>query len=170
MTNFKARELPSYPKREQAQIPACEACGAFTPECVVPEGGGTLALCWLCAHAHVDHGCPLGSCAVHECECLPEDIYPAKVLADRRAASCAIEERERNAIESMWRAAGESEAAISARLTDLSKNRLRLPPNCCTVCGDGTSPGRERCDGCERRKPAKPSYPAGRNVRLRGKY
>lgn len=27
---------------------------------------------------------------------------------------------------------------------------LRMPPNSCTKCGDGTEPGHELCDGCER--------------------
>jgi hypothetical protein len=82
--NRKAREMPPFQQQPAAAIPACEACGAFQPECLVPDGEGSLALCWLCAHAHVDHGCELGRCAVHECECLPEAIYPEKVLAARR--------------------------------------------------------------------------------------
>ncbi len=81
----KAREMPRFPKREPAPIPACEACGAFQPDCLVPDGEGALAMCWPCAHAHVDHGTELGKCAVHECECLPEAVYPEKVLAARRA-------------------------------------------------------------------------------------
>jgi len=76
--------MPPFQQQPAAVIPACEACGAFQPECLVPDGEGSLALCWLCAHAHVDHGCELGRCAVHECECLPEAIYPEKVLAARR--------------------------------------------------------------------------------------
>jgi len=82
--------MPLFPKQQPAAaIPACEACGALQPECVVPDGEGTLALCWPCAHAHVDHGCELGRCAVHECECLPTEIYPKnsayyKVIANRR--------------------------------------------------------------------------------------
>jgi hypothetical protein len=80
----KAREMPRFPKREPAPIPACEACGAFQPDCLTPDGEGALAMCWPCAHAHVDHGCELGKCAVHECDCLPEAIYPEKVLASRR--------------------------------------------------------------------------------------
>lgn len=79
--------MPQFVKRGPAPLPACEACGAFQPECVVPNGDGTLSLCWLCAHAHVDHGAALSVCVVHECECLPEAIYPEKVLATRRERS-----------------------------------------------------------------------------------
>lgn len=82
---LKGREMPRYtmPVRSPVKIPACEGCGAFTPECVVPNGAGTLALCWLCAHAYVDHQCELSKCAVHECECLPEAIYPESVIKRR---------------------------------------------------------------------------------------
>ncbi len=76
-----------FPTREAAPIPACEGCGAFQPECLVPNGAGALAMCWPCAHAHVDHEMPLGRCAVHECACAERDIYPQRVLEERRLAA-----------------------------------------------------------------------------------
>ena len=81
----KARELPPFPIKPPPEIPACAGCGAFQPQCLVPDGEGALAMCWLCAHAHVDHGCALDATAVHECECLPEAIFPERLIKERRA-------------------------------------------------------------------------------------
>lgn len=50
----------------------------------MPAGNGTLAMCWCCAHAFVDHRVKLELCPVHECECLPEAIYPERVIKARR--------------------------------------------------------------------------------------
>lgn len=79
------RHIPSI-HPAPAAIDACEACGAFNAECLVPDDSdGAMALCWPCAHAHVDHGVELAAAGAHECECMPEAIYPEKVLAARRA-------------------------------------------------------------------------------------
>lgn len=80
----KAREMPCCPKREPTAIPACEACGAFQPECLVPDREGAIAMCWPCAHAFVDHGTHISRCVIFECECPPESVYPERVLAARR--------------------------------------------------------------------------------------
>lgn len=80
----KSREMPRFPVPQPQPLPACVGCGAFQPECLVPDGEGALAMCWLCAHAHVDHQCALSTCADHECECLPEAIYPERVIQARR--------------------------------------------------------------------------------------
>jgi hypothetical protein len=69
----------TFSKREPVVIP-CVACGA-KPNSDVPDGAGTLPLCWACAHAHVDHELALSRCAVHACDCAAANIYPAKVIA-----------------------------------------------------------------------------------------
>jgi hypothetical protein len=61
--------------RELVTISCCEACGA-RPNCEVPNGDGTLSLCWPCAHAHADHELPLLQVAVFKCNCAAADIYP----------------------------------------------------------------------------------------------
>lgn len=69
---MKSRKLPRYHAPARGESPACAACRAFVPECVY-QG---RALCWLCAHHIVDHGCSLHAAPMGECECLPEAIYP----------------------------------------------------------------------------------------------
>ena len=72
-------------------VPACAGCGAFQPDCLVPHGEGAIAMCWMCAHAHVDHGCALDDTAKHECECLPEAIFPERVIKARRERAAVTE-------------------------------------------------------------------------------
>lgn len=80
----RSRELPWFSQPVIKAMPACVGCGAFRPECLVPDDSGALPMCWLCAHAHVDHECALSECVTHRCECLPEAIYPERVLQKRR--------------------------------------------------------------------------------------
>lgn len=70
--------------------PACQACKAFAPECLVPHGHGALACCWECTHHLVVHEISPKQCARAECECSPEEIYPKAVLERRRALREAV--------------------------------------------------------------------------------
>ena len=54
----------------------CFACKDFLAECYVPIGEGSAQMCWLCAHAVVEHDCPPHEASTHECECLPHQVYP----------------------------------------------------------------------------------------------
>lgn len=57
--------------------PACELCNVMAPECELPVGDGSKAVCWLCAHDATEHAD--GS----KCECEPAAVYPAHVIARR---------------------------------------------------------------------------------------
>lgn len=63
----------------------CVACEAFQAECHAPVGEGSAPMCWLCAHHVVDHGVAPHEAATAECECAPEQVYPARVLQQRAA-------------------------------------------------------------------------------------
>lgn len=56
----------------------CVACKGFRAECVVPVGKASAAMCWLCAHHVVDHGCEPYRAMTAECECLPHQVYPGR--------------------------------------------------------------------------------------------
>lgn len=73
--------------------PSCPACRTFAPECVIPgemlnQPGAGVPMCWLCAHAVIEHGGTLDDAheRVAACKCSAHDIYPADVIA-RRAAT-----------------------------------------------------------------------------------
>ena len=70
----------------------CACCQAFAPDCLLPIGEGCVPACWLCAHAVAEHGCAPGDAMTHECECDPNEIYPARredLRKRRRAESDA---------------------------------------------------------------------------------
>lgn len=73
---MKARDLPRAVQPKPVEPPVCAACKVFRPDCIVPYGDGAVECCWLCAHAIVEHDCPLEKAVTHECECLPTEIYP----------------------------------------------------------------------------------------------
>lgn len=82
---MKSRKLQPLPDAVRSPpIKTCIACKAFRAECEVPYDNGTWPMCWLCAHQVVDHGTMLFEAVTAECECLPEAIYPASVIALRR--------------------------------------------------------------------------------------
>lgn len=64
----------------------CTACRAFVAECQTPIGEGSAPTCWLCAHHIVEHGRALEDAMHGQCECLPEDVYPASVITRQRLA------------------------------------------------------------------------------------
>ena len=66
------------PERVEPKHKVCVACTAFKAECYVPVGESLVQMCWLCAHAVVEHDCPLHEAMTHECDCKPEDIYPGR--------------------------------------------------------------------------------------------
>jgi hypothetical protein len=59
--------------------PPCESCGTFRAACEAPVGDGARWLCWVCAHHVVMHGAEVGQTISAECECTPDEIYPADV-------------------------------------------------------------------------------------------
>ncbi len=63
--------------------PACTACKSFAPECLVPVGDGAVPMCWLCAHHVIEHDTAVEHAHAAECECVPTEIYPSRVLAAR---------------------------------------------------------------------------------------
>lgn len=67
-----------------------------------------------------------------------------------------------------WTAEDEEQAEAYA--DEVQARRLKMPPNSCTHCGDGTEPGHELCTGCEKRRAeiARPRFPEMRNVRYAG--
>lgn len=73
---MRSADLPRY------QSPSCTNCRTMMPECFAPWGDGTLALCWLCAHALLEHGATLGA-PLEDCSCSPADVYPPDVQAAR---------------------------------------------------------------------------------------
>lgn len=77
-------------KEPPTQKPACPGCGAFEPECLVPDGDGVVALCWTCAHDLVEHGRPVGHGPGSACGCSREQIFPADVIAARRDPDVAV--------------------------------------------------------------------------------
>lgn len=82
---MKARHLPAIKLvKKPIAVPVCEACKEFRPDCEVPDGDGTIRMCWLCAHQFIDHELPLEQCMGGQCECLPEAVYPESVIAARR--------------------------------------------------------------------------------------
>lgn len=85
---MKSYQLKPLPKQVQRVIPTtqvCKSCRAFKAECEVPYDEGTWPMCWLCAHQIVDHGVSLYEATEAQCECLPEAMYPASVIASRKA-------------------------------------------------------------------------------------
>lgn len=60
---------------------ACASCRAFRAEVVCPVGDGAADLCYLCAHHVAVHEVSLGGAPSAECECGPEEVYPADVRA-----------------------------------------------------------------------------------------
>ncbi len=64
------------PPRVEPEWKLCAACNAFRAECYVPIGEGSAQMCWLCAHAVVEHDAPVSAAHCHECECTAEEIYP----------------------------------------------------------------------------------------------
>lgn len=78
----KLGDLPrvKQPEPKPVEWKMCRACKAYKAECYVPIGDVSAQMCWLCAHAVVDHDCPLHEAATHECECLPHEIYPNRVI------------------------------------------------------------------------------------------
>lgn len=68
----------------------CCGCDAFKAEVLVPHGEGAIAMCWLCAHAHVDHEVPISKCLGHECECPPEAVYPERMIKARQRPSLRL--------------------------------------------------------------------------------
>lgn len=81
--SMKTSDLPLFKAPPTVDKPHCRSCKAFAPECLVPVGDGAAPMCWLCAHHVVDHDCPVEDAWKNECECMPEDIYPAHVIAAR---------------------------------------------------------------------------------------
>lgn len=79
----------------------CRACKAFKAECYVPIGDESAQMCWLCAHAVVEHDCPLHEAATNKCECMPQDVYPHRaseplVVAKPEAPEPNLRELERD--------------------------------------------------------------------------
>lgn len=69
---------------------------------IVPVGDGSAICCWLCGHAVGEHECELGAAMAHECECLPEQIYPAALIAELDAGRSKSDRADR-AIRSIMR-------------------------------------------------------------------
>jgi hypothetical protein len=96
---LKARDLPLAEPAPRAVDPSCAACRSFRPECLVPDGEGALAMCWLCAHQVVEHGRALADAMIGECDCLPTEIYPRSFFGatagEFEAARDAVLERRR---------------------------------------------------------------------------
>ena len=67
----------------------CVACKSFRAECHAPIGEDSAALCWLCAHHVVDHEAALHEAATAQCECTPDQVYPAWVMHERRERAAA---------------------------------------------------------------------------------
>lgn len=67
-------------------------CRAFKAECLVPVVGeeDAIAACWVCAHDYLEHDRPLGTAPGLPCDCSREQIYPARVIAERDRAASAI--------------------------------------------------------------------------------
>ncbi len=114
---------------------ACNACGTFAPECLVPVGELAMPMCWLCAHHVVEHDCLLADAFSAECDCMPHDIYPGR-LFDAPAAPVAAEPEpvgvraaERAALldgprDKLAAWAGEAHKQMSARRHAALKRRL----------------------------------------------
>lgn len=60
---------------------ACQACKTFEAEVLAPVGDGAARLCWLCAHHVAEHDASLQAAPSAECECTPDQVYPADVRA-----------------------------------------------------------------------------------------
>lgn len=73
----------------------CVACKAFTAECLVPVGEAAVPMCWLCAHHVIDHDTLVHEALEARCECTPEDVYPASVLAKRHGIPSTVAGRSR---------------------------------------------------------------------------
>lgn len=73
---MKARDLPRVKPYVPPPPPTCVACKHWQPEVQVPEGSGSVGMCWLCAHHVVDHGATFAGAPHAQCECLPTEIYP----------------------------------------------------------------------------------------------
>lgn len=81
MTGVEAEKLEVTPR------PACKSCGVFCPEVMVPASNdAAIAMCWLCAHAVVDHGASPHPedgeimIMINTCRCEPAMVYPSHVL------------------------------------------------------------------------------------------
>lgn len=79
-------KLKLYREPEPKPRKGCAACNTFAPECVVPIGDASAPMCWLCAHHVVEHNAPVSEAYRAECECLPKDIYPHRVLESTEPA------------------------------------------------------------------------------------
>lgn len=67
------------------ETPACENCGTFCPDVMVPIADErTAALCWVCAHAVTVHESTLGA-PVTDCGCSHDEVYPPDVVRRRKA-------------------------------------------------------------------------------------
>ena len=44
-------------------------------------------MCWICAHHVIEHGWAINEALDAKCGCLPEAIYPEKMIAARRSAA-----------------------------------------------------------------------------------
>lgn len=89
MKNLKRVEQP-IPVEPEWKM--CAACGAFRAECHVPTGESSRQMCWTCAHAVADHGCELEDAMTHECECMPQDIYPHRADEPRGRSADQFED------------------------------------------------------------------------------
>lgn len=69
----------------------CSACKAFAAQCLVPDGDGAVPACWECAHHMVVHNRVGKQAMLGRCECPIEEIYPKRVLDERRAMSAFLQ-------------------------------------------------------------------------------
>ena len=112
--------------------PMCPACRTFAPECVVPgemfgKSGEAVPMCWLCAHAVIEHGGTLEDAheRVAACKCSAHDIYPADVIS-RRAVNIYTSETgaeiQAHAVEAL--APKPAHVARSSRMTARERSAL----------------------------------------------
>lgn len=77
-------ERVTQPPAQPSELVVCE-CGGFLAEVCVPDlrnPDGNRDLCWVCAHAYVEHNVSPG-CSI-ACGCAHDQIYPADVIQRRR--------------------------------------------------------------------------------------
>lgn len=80
---MKSRELARYVPPMPPPPPSCQSCRVLAPDCLLPDGHGSIDLCWICAHQIVEHGHELGRAAAKaRCSCTPHEIYPSDTAAE----------------------------------------------------------------------------------------
>jgi len=74
--NSFLRTTPVEVVRVEKKMPLCP-CG-FQADCLVPDGDGAVAMCWMCAHYATEH--PEAPPRAPLCDCAYGEIYPKDVI------------------------------------------------------------------------------------------